>query len=351
MNDFVKTLSDNSINMKPLYRNLFLLFGVAAIVVMLLTFDVDYTQLRDKLPSAMAYLPAVVGVWVIVYAFNAGAFRIIVNTSCDDCKLSFRHAYKLTVSGFAFSYTTPFGFGGGPYRVMELASHIGTMRAASSVVLYSMMHILSHFCLWASAAVLFLCVYTEKMNALLWSAFGIFAAILVFALYLFYYGYRNGMIVKLYRLLLYVPYVKRYARRFYDKNVESMEQMDRNIAYLHKERRAFYFSLLLEYLGRVVNAFEFYFILLAFGAEVSFADAVFVLAFSSLMGNLLFFFPMQMGAREGGLAVIVQVLGYANGLGVGLFAAFLTRIREMVWIFIGVGLVKVGNKQMMQRRE
>ncbi len=36
--------------MKPLYRNLFLLFGVAAIVVMLCTFDVDYEQLRDKLP-------------------------------------------------------------------------------------------------------------------------------------------------------------------------------------------------------------------------------------------------------------------------------------------------------------
>ena len=28
--------------MKPLYRNLFLLFGIAAIVVMLCTFEVDY---------------------------------------------------------------------------------------------------------------------------------------------------------------------------------------------------------------------------------------------------------------------------------------------------------------------
>lgn len=334
--------------MKPLYRNIFLLFGLAAIVVMLLTFDVDYTQLRHKLPSAMAYLPAVIGVWVVVYAFNAGAFQIIVNTGDSPKRLSFRHAYKLTVSGFAFSYTTPFGFGGGPYRVMELASHIGTPRAMSSVVLYSMMHIFSHFCLWASAALLFLCVYMEKMNSLLWSAFGLFAAILAFALYFFYKGYRNGLIVKLYRLLLYIPYVKRYARKFYDKNLEAMEQVDRNIAYLHKERRAFYTSLLLEYLGRVVNALEFYFILMAFGTEVTFPDAVFVLAFSSLMGNLLFFFPMQMGAREGGLAVIIQILGYTNGLGVGLFAAFLTRIRELVWIFIGVGLVKVGNKRIMR---
>ena len=48
--------------MKPLYRNLFLLFGVAAIIVMLLTFDVDYTQLVQNLGRAGLYLPAVLGV-------------------------------------------------------------------------------------------------------------------------------------------------------------------------------------------------------------------------------------------------------------------------------------------------
>ncbi len=334
--------------MKPLFRNIFLLFGIAAIVVMLCTFDVDYEQLRDKLPQAVAFLPAVVGVWVFVYAFNAGAFQLIVNSGKHDKHLSFRHAYKLTVSGFAFSYTTPFGFGGGPYRVMELAAHIGTNRAMSSVVLYSMMHILSHICLWASAAVLFVVVYTAKMDVALWTMAGVFAMILFLVLYFFYVGYKNGLIVRLYKILLYIPVVKKYARRFYDKNQENMEQIDRNIAYLHSRPRAFYGSLFLEYVARVINAFEFYFILLAFGAPVTFVDAVLVLAFSSLMGNLLFFFPMQMGAREGGLALVIRLLGYPNALGVGVFSAFFTRIRELVWIFIGVGLVKVGNKKMMK---
>lgn len=336
--------------MKPLYRNIFLLFGIAAIVVMLCTFDVDYAELRAMLPRAMAYLPAVVGVWVFVYAFNARAFQIIVNTTAADKRLSFRHAYKLTVSGFAFSYTTPFGFGGGPYRVMELAAHIGTTRAMSSVVLYSMMHIFSHICLWATSVLLFIMVYSDKTDAFLWTVFGLFGAALVFVLYFFYEGYKNGLIVKLYKLLLYIPWAGKYARRFYDRNLESMEQIDRNIAYMHEQRRAFYLSLFYEYAARVVNALEFYFILLAFGAPVTFVDAVLVLAFSSLMGNLLFFFPMQMGAREGGLALIIRILGYPNGLGVGVFAGFFTRVRELVWIFIGVSLVKVGNKRLLQAR-
>lgn len=334
--------------MKPLYRNLFLLFGVAAIVVMLCTFDVNYEELRERIPRAMVFLPLVIGVWILVYACNAGAFQLIVNSGDHDKHLSFRHSYKLTVSGFAFSYTTPFGFGGGPYRVMELAAHIGTNRAMSAVVLYSMMHILSHICLWTTAAVLFIVVCYHKMNVTLWIAAGIFAAVLVFALYFFYKGYKNGLIVKLYRLLFYIPYARRYARKFYEKNMENMEQIDNNIAYLHRMPRAFYGSLGLEYLGRLINCFEFYFILWAFGAPVTFVDSLFVLAFSSLVGNVLFFFPMQMGAREGGLALVIQILGYPNGAGVGLFAAFFTRIRELVWIFIGVALVKVGNKKLMK---
>lgn len=333
--------------MKPLYRNLFLLFGIGAIVVMLCTFDVDYTQLRQNLARAGLYLPAVVGIWVVVYAFNAGAFQIIVNSGKHDKHLSFRHAWKLTVSGFAFSYTTPFGFGGGPYRVMELSSYIGTTRAMSSVVLYSMMHILSHICLWGSSVVLFIIVYFEKVNSLLWSLFGIFTAAIAVVLYFFVYGYRNGMIVKLYGILLRIPYAKKYARSFYEKNAESMEQVDKGITYLHAQRRAFYSSLLLEYAARLVNALEFFFILHAFGLPISYWDAIFILSFSSLMGNLLFFFPMQLGAREGGLAAIIQILGISSA-GVGVFTSFYTRIRELAWIFIGVGLVKVGNKRLMK---
>ncbi|HRF86809.1 MAG TPA: lysylphosphatidylglycerol synthase transmembrane domain-containing protein [Alloprevotella sp.] len=334
--------------MKPLYRNLFLSFGILSIFVMLYTFGVDFTELRANLARAGVYLPAVIGVWVIVYAFNAAAFRIIVNSGKHDRHLSFPHAFKLTVSGFAFSYTTPFGFGGGPYRVMELSSYIGTTRAMSSVVLYSMMHILSHICLWASSVVLFIVLYFEKVNSFLWTLFGIFAVILFVVLYFFYVGYKRGMIVKLYSILLHIPFARKYARRFYERNEENMIQIDRNIAYLHEQSRAFYSSLLLEYLARVVNALEYFFILRSLSVPVGFGDSVLILAFSSLLGNLLFFFPMQLGAREGGLAIIIKILGISSP-SVGIFTSFYTRIREMVWIFIGVGLVKVGNKSLMKK--
>ncbi len=333
--------------MRPLYRNLFLLFGVAAIVVMLCTFDVDYAQLRQHLRRAGLYLPAVIGVWVIVYAFNARAFQNIVNSGTHTKHLSYRHAYKLTVSGYAFSYTTPFGFGGGPYRVMELSSYIGVPRAMSSVVLYSMMHIFSHICLWSSAVVLFAVVYHEMMTTALWVVFGVLAAIVTGVAAVFNLCYRHGVIVKLYQPLLHVPFAKKYALAFYERHAADMRKVDDNIAYLRSQPRAFYSSLFYEYAGRVVNALEYYFILLSLGVSLTFWDAVLVLAFSSLVGNLLFFLPMQLGAREGGLSLIVKLLGL-SAPGIGVLSSLYSRIRELFWIFVGVGLVKIGNKRIMR---
>ena len=325
---------------------MFLLFGIASIIVMLCTFDVNYSQLKHHLLSAGLYLPAVIGVWIFVYAFNAWAFQIIVNSGTHSKHLSYLHAYKLTVSGFAFSYTTPFGFGGGPYRVMELSSYIGVPRAMSSVVLYSMMHILSHICLWSSAAVLFAIVYTEKMTPFLWTLFMVFAIVLVAVLFVFRLCYKKGVIVKLFQPLLHIPFAKKWAIRFYEKHEADMQKVDDNIAYLHSQPKAFYQSLIFEYIARVINALEYYFILLSLGVSLNFWDAILVLAFSSLIGNLLFFFPMQLGAREGGLSLIVKILGLST-TGVGIFTSLYTRVRELVWIFIGVSLVKVGNKKIM----
>lgn len=327
--------------MSPRLRNCFLAFGIVAIVVMVYTFDVDYPELVAKLKRAGAWFPAIVGIWAVVYAFNALAFQLIVNNGVyGRRRLSFARAYKLTVSGFAFSYTTPFGAGGGPYRVLELTPSIGTSRATSSVVLYSMMHILSHVCLWASSVVLFICIH--HVDAALWVLFALFFVVCGILVYFFYIGYRNGMVVKLFSLLTHIPLLKRWSVRFYGKNAKTFAKIDRQIADLHSRGRRFYGALLCEYVARVVNALEYFFILNAMSLDVSFFDSILVLAFSSLFSNLLFFLPMQLGAREGGLAIIVNRLAIPSVF--GLYASLFTRIRELVWIVIGVSLVKIGNQ-------
>lgn len=314
---------------------------------MILVMETDYTQLLDNLARAGLFFPAVVGVWVFVYALNAWSFQIIVNSGNHQLHLSYGKAYKLTVSGFAFSYISPFGFAGGPYRAMELKPYLGLQRAMSAIILYSMMHILAHICFWATGAIIFAAAYTEKMTPFLWTLFGLFMAVLVVVLFVFNLCYKRGVIVKLFLPLRYMPFIRRWAQPFWKRHADAMQTVDDNVALLHAQPRAFFHAWACEYLARIVNSLELFFILLSLGVELTFADAILVLAFSSLIGNLLFFLPMQLGAREGGLGLIVRILGLTVP-GIGVFSSLYSRLREVFWVLVGVGLVKVGNKHLMK---
>ena len=64
--------------MKNKYRNVFWFFGLFAIVVMLLTFDMDYQELWHNLRKAGVWFPAILLLWVVIYAMNALAWYVII---------------------------------------------------------------------------------------------------------------------------------------------------------------------------------------------------------------------------------------------------------------------------------
>jgi hypothetical protein len=252
--------------------------------------------------------------------------------------------YKLTISGFALNYATPMGLmGGEPYRIMELTPYVGASRATSSVILYAMMHIFTHINFWFFSIFLYLALYTVtwEMGVLL-TAIGAFCLL---AIYFFMKGYKNGMAMRTLRLLCHVPFVKGWARGFVERQHDTLERIDLQIAQLHGQRKStFYAAFTLEFIGRIVGCLEVWFILNILTTDVSFADCVLIMAFSSLFSNLFFFSPMQLGAREGGLALAVG--GLSIPLAFGVYTGLLTRVRELIWIVIGVALMKVGNKKL-----
>lgn len=328
--------------MNSMYRNIFLVFGVAAVVVMLFTFDVSYAELWANLQRAGFYLPLVLLLWLFIYLINTLSWYIIISSGGDTKSLSFARLYKFTVSGFALNYVTPVGLmGGEPYRIMELTPYVGVERAASSVVLYVMMHIFSHFCFWLSAIVIYLCFYAVGWGmGIMLGGVTLFCLLLAFV---FIKGYRHGMAVACVRLGSRIPFLKKRSVRFAEKHKEKLENIDRQIALLHRQKKSvFYSALLLEYTARMVGCLEVWLILNVLTTHVSFIDCVLIVAFSSLLANLLFFLPMQLGGREGGFALAVGGLSLSGGYGV--YAALITRVREMVWIVIGLVIMKIGNR-------
>ncbi len=325
------------------FRNLFMAFGIIVIIIMLCTMNMDYTDIWHYVQKLGLYFPLILGLWLVVYLVNTLSWYIIINDEGKCEGLSFWRVYKLTVSGFALNYTTPCGLmGGEPYRIMELKPYTGVSKATSSVILYVMMHIFSHFWFWFLS--IFLFIAFNKVGVSMGVMLAIIGAFCLLGIYFFSRGYKTGMAQKGIRILTHIPYVKRWARRFAESKSETLEQIDSQIALLHRQhKRTFYSSLLLELGARVLQSVEIYLILKAFAADVSIVDSILILAFSSLFSNLIFFTPMQLGTREGGLALAVDGLHLTGALGV--YTGLITRLRELVWIAIGIFLIKIGNKK------
>lgn len=327
--------------MKSKYRNIFIIFGLAAIVIMLLSFDMDYAELWVNIRKAGYWFFAVVGVWVFIYLLNTASWYTLIKHGGPDTPVSFWRVYKLSISGFALNYATPGGLmGGEPYRIMELAPLLGVQRATSSVVLYVMMHIFTHVCFWLSSVLLYIAVYTVsvEMGFLL----ALISAFCLLAIYFFLKGYRSGMAVKTFSLLQRLPWIKDWARNFYARKREDLEKIDSQISVLHGQgTRTFIKSFCFEFGARFLTCAEIYFILKILTPHVNFVDCILIMAFTSLFSNIFFFSPMQLGAREGGFALAVSGLSLSGAFGV--YASLITRVRELIWIMIGVALMKVGN--------
>lgn len=334
--------------MQNKFRNLFLAFGIVAVVVMIFTFDMDYHELLKNLQRAGVYLPLVLLLWLFIYLINTASWYIIIRSG-GKSHPSYIRLYKFTVSGFALNYVTPVGLmGGEPYRIMELTPYIGVERASSSVILYVMMHIFSHFCFWFVSVFLYAYLYSVSLG--MGIVLLLICLLCLFLGRLFIKGYKYGMAVALVRFGRNLPFLKKRMLRFAEKHSEQLQTIDKQISLLHhRKKKVFYAALFLEFTARVVSCVEVWLILNILTSNVSFVDCILIVAFSSLLANLLFFLPMQLGGREGGFALAVGGLSLSGAFGV--YTALITRVRELIWIIIGLALMKIGNKKSLSEKK
>lgn len=340
--------------MKNKYQNGFFLFGITVFIVMLT--QLDYPEVWRGLCHAGYWFFAVLLLWVFLYIFNTAAWWIIIKSQ-DREKigkgdfaplplegengrgLSPLWLYKVTVSGFSLNYATPGGLmGGEAYRIMELTPKIGAERASSSVILYVMTHIFSHFWFWLLSIPLFIILHpVTPFMAILLTLTAVFC---LTAIWFFMKGYRKGLAVRGMGILRHIPLLKRWAQPFIENHREQLDTIDRQIAALHSQnRRTFFIAVLLEWSCRVCSALEIFFVLHVLTPYVNYCDCILVLAFTSLFANMLFFMPLQLGGREGGFLMSVTTLGFSSSA--AIFVALIIRIRELVWTGLGLLLIKV----------
>lgn len=339
---------------KKRLNNLFFLLGVVAVVVMLLTFDVSFVELWQHLKRAGYWLIPIIGVWILVYTLNALSWKATIegNIGCR-APLSFMRLFRLTVTGYALNYATPVGgLGGEPYRIMELSKNIDTQHATSSVILYAMMHFLAHFLFWFVSIFIYVALSVMgdlPMTAGIAITLSVIVLFCLLAFYLFSRGYKNGLVKYVLGLVCKIPGLKRWTLRFWGRHAKSIENIDKQIASLHgQDKKAFYKSLFYEFMSRVVQSSEVMFMLLLFGIDngggiyglvLTYLHSILIVAFTTLFANLIGFLPMQLGVQEGGFVLSIAALGLSAAL--GIFVSIICRVREIIWILVGILLMKI----------
>ena len=310
---------------KQRLNNLFFIIGVVAVVVMLFTFDVSFVELWQHLCRAGYWLIPIIGVWFLVYGLNA-------------------LAWQATIEG---------NLGGkAPVSFWRLSKDIDKEHATSSVILYAMMHFFAHFWFWFISIFIYLALVLAgdlPINTFIGTVLGMIVAFCLLAFYLFSKGYRNGLVKYVLGLVSKLPGLKRWTLRFWARHSEAIENIDKQIVSLHgQDKQAFYKSLVLEYLSRVVQSSEVLFMLLLFGIDngggfygitITYLHAILIVAFTTLFANLIGFLPMQLGVQEGGFVLSIAALGLSAAL--GIFVSIICRVREIIWIVVGILLMRL----------
>lgn len=318
--------------MSRLVRILAFLGGL--IVLSVLVIESGPALLLASLRSAGWVIGPLVLLWSVTYACNARAWQLLVPDRPPE--FTFSRAYLLTVTGFGINYATPWlSVGGEPLKVAGSSPYLGRDRAVGSVVGFRFLHALSHLIVFLLAIIpaAILLPHTPAMLGALAVTFIVLAIAASFLLS----QHRAGIFERGIALLYRLGPLRRIATRL-ERHRPLLQRLDTELTAVHRAGGGhFAGALAIELLGRVTCTFEYLIILYGLGMGVDVWRGFVIANMSSLITNLFFFVPFEMGSKEGGSYAIFALLGLNPAL--GTTAALLSRMREMVWMLIGVASV------------
>jgi len=322
-------------------QNIFFFLGVLALGIMI--YKIGLGNIWHDIKQTGWWFVPIIGLWAIVYLLNTGSCYLIIQDGSPEAKgVGFFRLYKLIISGFAINYITPFGLmGGEPYKIIELQPALGIQKATSSVLLTTMMHFVSHFIFWMVSIPLLLFLVPVLSNTVELGM--IVSGATSFMLLLWAYRvYTRGGVNRALILGSRLPFMGKRIRAYRLQNQDKIDQMDTLIADLYNNRKKdFILSFSLELFSRFFICIEVVLMMQAVGWPVTFGQSVLIESIQSLVANLLFFMPMQMGSREGGMMMVYGILSIP--LSYGVFVSLCKRIREIFWTLVGILLIKVSR--------
>lgn len=321
--------------MKLRYRIIFFLIGLAGIGVMLWQSDLKNVPWENLLAAkTLLFLAGLLVLWLVIYMIHVACYYVILGK--EGKKVPVLSMLKICISGFALNSVTPAGLiGGEPYRIMSLKKYCSTEKASSSTLTFSLFHIVGHFAIWLTGAVVYFAAghFGDTVTDIL-----MILTVVVTSLFLvaFFLSKRRGFVRPFMALLTKIPLLKKPMKKKYDKNAAKYCEIDQNIRVFRNTRSRFWTVFFLQYLTRLLECVEYFLIFRYLGAKIYPLDGILIMIMASLIGNLIVFIPMQAGSRELGAYMALDLLHIEQ---IGPMGLILYRIREFLCIMLGVLLI------------
>ncbi|MBI3327923.1 MAG: flippase-like domain-containing protein [Nitrospinae bacterium] len=304
----------------------FLLIG-AGLLGLLLT-QIDLVAVRTHLHEMKWAFPLILLPYGAVYLCDALGWKFAFGRPPP---IPFHTLFLTRMAGEALNNLTPFAYmGGEPVKAHLLTRfQIPMVEGMAAAIIAKLM--------MSTAQVLFILLggilatsYLVARLDLLWALGGIVigAGVLLAGLW---HGLQVGFFTWVHRLLgrwnLTLPIFERWR--------EPLHRLDQTIAAFSRHHpRRLLLSFACYTLGWLLGTLEVFTIFYAVGLPIGLPEALAIEAFASVAKGMAFFIPGSLGVQEGGNVLILGAFGFTSGLGITF--SLLRRVRELVWISVGL---------------
>ena len=318
--------------MKKIFKIILLGLGFYILFVTIKSVGLEHIS-SSLLEHRWNLLPLLV-IYPMIFAFDTLGWLYAFPRSLPK-HIPFRDLYSIRIIGETLNAVIPWtaSLGGEPVKAELLkAKH----RIPLSVGYASILIVHTTFWISLNLFVIGAVCFTFKtlpLTRLLWHSvlaflfgLGIIAILLVIGLHL-------GIFKKVHH---WGEKFKLWGDTSHEKKIRFLELDDQIKKFYTADPKRFFLSVAFNFLGWFAGAFEVYFIGKVLGMPLGLSEAWLLEALIQILRIVTFFIPSSIGTQEGGIVLIFMQFGFNQTL--GLTFAIIRRIREMIWIAVGLVL-------------
>ena len=311
----------------------FLIIGLGALVGMILHIGLTpILQTVSQLgpwPIAIILLPM-----VLVYGLEALGWQLTLGTRAR--MVGFARLFGIRMAGESVNVTTPTAYVGGEPLKAYLLKRYGVPMVdglASVVTAKTTMTLAQILFILLGLALAFWIIGDSERH---WLAMLVSLGVLVFGVGLFgllqRYGIGMGILAVLRACKIHLAFLETRQPQLLE-----LDATIRNFYSHHRER--FYLALGTFFLAWMAETLEVYAILYFLQVEVDVWSSISIAALTVFIKGGTFFIPGSLGAQEAGYTLLLMSFGYSEVT--GLTFALIRRMREILWILIGLACLAV----------